>query len=176
MYDNQVSELLMGMLVASEQKRNTLGSTIKRSYNSMIHQKMQKSSPISVHPPQHFLKLYTQANVWFVNLCEENAKVARAGVHPRLSLVPLHCGGECREDGGGEGVRGGGRSLQSLEVRGELVQVVHPVTSGVEGISNPSDKKANQESYIFTTLPLLLPPSLSPSLIILTVGQCSSIF
>lgn len=45
MYDNQVSELLMEMLVASEQKRNTLGSTIKRSYNSMIHQKMQKPPP-----------------------------------------------------------------------------------------------------------------------------------
>ena len=171
MYNNQVSELLMGMLVASKQKHNTLGSTIKHSYNSMIHQKMQKS------PPTRFPKaIYTGKCVWFVNLCEENAEVARAGVHPRLSLVPLHCGGECRENGGGEGVRGGGRSLQSLEVRGELVQVVHPVTSGVEGISNPSEKEANQESYIFSTLPLFLPPSLSPSLMILTVGQCSSIF
>ena len=77
------------------------------------------------------------------------------GVHPRLSLVPLHCGGECREDGGDEGVRGGGRSLQSLEVRGEHVQVVHPVTSSVEGISYPRDNEANQELYIS-------PSSLSP--------------
>ena len=70
---------------------------------------------------------------------EENAEVAGPSIGPRESLHLSYCGCEggegagCHGGGGGEG--GGGESLQ---VWGEGLQVAHPVTSIVEGISDPA--------------------------------------
>lgn len=40
---------------------------------------------------------------------------------------------------------GGGGGLESLQVRGEYVKVVHPVTSCVEGVSNPRGSETSQK-------------------------------
>ena len=83
------------------------------------------------------------------HLREEDTEVARASINPGKSVCLSHCSGECGEDGGGDSVGGGG-GLQSLQVGGEHVKVVHPITSCVEGVSDPRGSETSQKIRIKT--------------------------